>query len=99
MSTFYVNVPEIVRTVNALSELNASLKSRINTLVDQEATMNGMWEGEARERFHSAFQSDIAQMRVFSNTVTNYAEVLSRIAQSYVENENRNVDVATTRNY
>ena len=89
MSTFYVNVPEIVRTVDALSELNASLKSRINTLVDQEATMNGMWEGEARERFH----------RVFSNTVTNYAEVLSRIAQSYVENENRNVDVATTRNY
>ena len=99
MSYLRVDIGELVRTANDLNELNESLKNRINNLIDQEAALNNMWEGEARERFHSAFQSDIAQMRVFSNTVTNYAEVLSRIAQSYVENENRNVDVATTRNY
>ena len=99
MSYLRVDIGELVRTANDLNELNESLKNRINNLISQEAALNNMWEGEARERFHNAFNSDINQMKVFSDTVSKYVEVLLKIAQSYAEHESQNVQVANTRIY
>lgn len=99
MSGFEVNYEELYRRADQLDEMNNRFKSMISSLSEKEASLNSMWEGEARDQFHSAFMSDLNQMNVFHSTVVKYVAALRKIAQMYNQQEMANLDIARTRTY
>ncbi len=99
MTDFSVSVQDLRTKVETLRTLNSEFKARTNDLTDTEASLNGMWEGEAREAFHSAFQSDITQMGNFYNAIEVYAMRLNDIANRYEAAEAANREIAVDRVY
>ena len=68
-------------------------------MTDLENGLNSMWEGEARNAFHTAFGNDVQQMGTFYNTVAKYVETLLNAAAKYQEAEMLNVEIGKTRKY
>lgn len=99
MSDFTVSINDLKVKVETLRQLNARFKSQVNELESTEANLNGMWEGEAKNAFHTAFTSDRTQMNNFYNAVEVYAQRLEAIAARYAQAEMTNVDIATERTY
>ena len=99
MTDFSVSVQDLRTKVDSLRTLNSEFKSKTDDLSTTEAALNGMWEGEAREAFHRAFDSDITQMSNFYNAIEVYAQRLEEIATRYENAESQNLDIATTRSY
>ena len=56
-----------------------------------------MWEGEAREAFRNAFQTDAAKMDEFVATIEQYAASLEMIAAKYEAAEAKATNIAATR--
>ena len=99
MSNFEVRYDELKKRADQLSEMNERFKTMINSLSEKEASLNNMWEGEARDQFHSAFTSDYNQMLVFNETVAKYVAALRQIADTYEQKEQANINLASTRSY
>ncbi len=99
MTDFSVSVQDLRTKVEALRTLNSEFKARTNDLTNTESSLNGMWEGEARDAFHNAFQSDITQMGNFYNAIEVYAMRLDEMASRYEAAESVNLDIATERTY
>ena len=80
----------------------ATLKNKANELKNlnsAESSLNGMWEGEAKDAFHKAFSQDITQMHNFYNAIEQYVQKLEQIAAAYEKAEKKNTSTATTRKY
>ena len=99
MSNFEVNYEELNKKADQLNEMNDRFKTMISGLQEKEASLNSMWEGEARDQFHNAFMSDVNQMNVFHDTVVKYVAALRKIAQMYKQQEMANLNIARTRSY
>ena len=92
--------PKTLRSkADELRSQNKTLRTQIDQFRSQANSLNGMWEGAARSSFHQAFLNDIAQMGTFQKMVMIYVGALGTIYNKYVEAENRNIDLAVTRNY
>ena len=85
--TFTINTSEVTKKASEISNLLNSFKSQVENLTQTEGTLNGMWEGEAKETFHSEFQ----------NNMQKYVTALQEIVQEYVKAENANLSTASTR--
>lgn len=99
MSDFRVSVAELKAKVDSLRQLNGQFKSQVGNLEATEASLNGMWEGQARETFHNAFASDKVQMDNFYNAVEVYAARLESIAARYAQAEAASTEIANERTY
>ena len=99
MAEFNVSISELANKANQLNELNQTFKSHVGTMTDLENGLNSMWEGEARNAFHTAFGNDVQQMGTFYNTVAKYVETLLNAAAKYQEAEMLNVEIGKTRKY
>lgn len=99
MSKFVVDASQISNGVEQLKELNGQFKTAVAQLESLEQRLNGMWDGEANDSFHTAFNNDKGQMDVFYNTILNYAEVLGGIVTRYMQAEATNADLAKNRTY
>lgn len=99
MSEFVVSVNDLKAKVETLRQLNAQFKGKVGEMESTEASLNGMWEGEAKEAFHNAFTSDKTQMNNFYNAVEVYAQRLESIAARYAQAEAANVGIASERTY
>lgn len=99
MSEFVVSVNDLKVKVDTLRQLNAQFKSKVGEMESTEASLNGMWEGEAKEAFHNAFTSDKTQMNNFYNAVEVYAQRLESIVARYAQAEAANVEIASERTY
>lgn len=99
MADFTVSVQDLKSKVDSLRQLNSQFKNQIEELAGTEANLNGMWEGEAREAFHNAFQSDKTQMDNFYSAIEMYAQRLEAIAARYAQAESTNVEIANERTY
>lgn len=95
--TFTINTSEVTKKASEISNLLNSFKSQVENLTQTEGTLNGMWEGEAKETFHSEFQKDIVKMQQFHNNMQKYVTALQEIVQEYVKAENANLSTASTR--
>ncbi|HJD21104.1 MAG TPA: WXG100 family type VII secretion target [Candidatus Gemmiger faecigallinarum] len=82
-----------------LQNLNAQFKASVNALNDLEENLSGMWEGDAKEAFRRAFQSDKIQMDNFFNAIEVYVQRLLAAAQRYAQAEAQNVETANNRTY
>lgn len=99
MATILVTAAQLASTAEELSDLNNQFKSAVNSLVETEETLSGMWEGEAKEAFRNAFYSDKTQMDNFYNAIAVYVMRLLEAALRYAQAEAANVETGTTRTY
>lgn len=97
MSYFMVSASQIRAKAAELRENNEQLKAQITQLNEREGALGTMWEGEAKNAFHTAFQRDKVQMDNFYNAIAQYVAALESIAQKYEEAERRNTEIANTR--
>lgn len=82
-----------------LANANNRLNQDISQLTDQESALNGMWDGEANDKFHDVFAKDIEQMNTFYSEITNYVQRLEEIADNYTKVEQNNIGIAESRTY
>lgn len=99
MSFFEVTSGEVRSKAGQLSELNGQFKAKAVDLSEKEGSLASMWEGAAKDTFHSAFMQDKSQMDIFTQLIDQYVEALLEIAQKYEEAERRAMELAAARNY
>lgn len=99
MSTFTITINQVKNTSNSLTELNTQFKTMVQQLQDTAATLEGMWEGEAKSAFSTAFSNDITQMGNFYNAVVMFINALEEIITNYMNAESANVELAKNRIY
>lgn len=99
MAFFQVTSSELRNKASRLQELNGQFKAKAAELGDQEGSLCGMWEGEAKNVFHQAFLRDRQQMDAFCQLIGQYIQALLEIAARYEEAEARNREIAAVRKY
>ena len=99
MSFYQVNSRELRNSGDQLMNLVEKFKVQKEELSSIEQALGSMWEGEAKESFHSAFLRDCGQMEAFAEVVTGYFQVMESIADRYDVAESRNLSIANNRTY
>ena len=97
MAGFLVTASQLKAKAQELNNLNFQFKSQVETLNETENSLNGMWEGDARNAFHNAFQQDKAQFDNFYKVMQTYVEALQTIAAKYEMAEAQATEIATSR--
>ena len=97
MAQFMVTAAELRSKAEQLQQLNEQFKQLTSTLRDQENGLSGMWEGEARDTFRTAFQGSAGKMDDFSATIMQYVNGLQDIIRQYEQAEAKNVETATVK--
>lgn len=99
MGVIRVTAADIKRTSEQLKSFDQNFKSQVEKLNSSEGSLNSMWEGDAKNAFHAAFQSDREYMNQFYNLIQKYCQALDNIAVEYENAEARNTDTATRRSF
>lgn len=99
MALIQVTASQLRAKAGELRELNSQFKTQVNNLEGDEQVLAGMWEGEAKNAFHIAFNNDKGQMDNFYNLIEQYCMTLENIATKYEMAESHNVETAATRTY
>lgn len=94
-----VNTATLRTKASELRQQNSQFKTQVDNLNTQEGSLNSMWDGDANDAFHTAFQKDITQMNNFYNAIEKYASSLEEIAKQYDSTEQANQSIASTRKY
>ncbi len=99
MAQFSVSAAQLRAKADELSNLNSSYKTTVSELESSEGTLMGMWDGEAKDRFHTEFNKDKSQMTAFSALIDKYVAALLEIAAKYEKAEAQALELASTRTY
>lgn len=99
MAELSVIIAELKSKADELDGLNQQFLSQVQSLEDTEGALNGMWEGDARTQFHTAFTNDSVQMHNFYNAIAQYVSTLQSAVTMYQQAESQNVEIATERHY
>lgn len=98
-ANFVVTASNLTSGANELSQLNQAYRNMVETLVTTEASLNSMWEGEARDSFRRVFEEDREQLVRFADLIDKYAQTLTQIADNYRKAEETNTATAATRTH
>ena len=99
MAELSVVISELRSKKEELEGLNQQFFTQVGSLEETEGALNGMWEGDARVQFHTAFTNDVTQMHNFYNAVAQYVAALESAIALYQQAEAQNVEIATERHY
>lgn len=99
MALIQVTASQLKSKANELRSFNGQFKSQVGNLESQEASLASMWEGEAKNAFHTAFMNDKGQMDKFYELIEQYCQALETIAQKYEQAEAQNAQTASQRTY
>ena len=99
MAEIKVTASQLNTKAEELEALNNQFKSTVNSLEETEAALAGMWDGEAKDAFHQAFNSDKTQMTNYYNAIAQYVNVMRQIAAKYAQAEATNVSIGSERKY
>lgn len=99
MAEFNVTASQLKAKAGELKQINATYKTKVNALEEQEASLASMWEGEAKDAFRNAFKRDKTNMDNFYNAIEQYVAVMEEIAARYMQTEAINVQTASNRSY
>ncbi|MCD8197447.1 MAG: WXG100 family type VII secretion target [Lachnospiraceae bacterium] len=99
MALIRVTATQLKAQAEELRTLNSQYKDQVTELETCETNLASMWEGEARDAFHNAFNSDKTQMTNFYTLIEQYVAKLLTIAAKYEQAEATNQEIATVRNY
>ena len=95
--TIIVTTTTVTKKAEELKTLNNQFKKQLTQLKSTERTLNSMWEGEANNAFHQAFERDVLKMEKFYQTIENYVMKLKEIVKSYEKAEKVNLNTAQKR--
>ena len=98
MAEIMVTASEVHNRAEQLKNLNSQFQTKLDSLVSRESALVSKWEGDAREAFHNAFNTDKAKMDAFHQTITEYATALDQIASNYEKTEAITTQIASSRN-
>lgn len=99
MADFQVSTSVLRSQADELTNLNGRFRTSVERLVTSESSLNSMWDGEANNAFHAAFETDKGKMDEFYNLIMQYIERLRTIAMRYEQTEETNTDIASSRTY
>lgn len=99
MAEFSVSAKELRSKASELRNQNQAFKGQVDDLAGQEGQLITMWDGQAKDAFHKAFEHDKNCMEDFHAIIEDYCRVLDEIAQKYEDAERKNLDIANQRNY
>lgn len=99
MALIRVTANEIKAKASGLRDLNNQFKTQVTNLENYEQSLASMWEGQAKDAFHNAFNNDKAQMDNFNKLIEQYCQTMEQIAAKYEQVEAQNMNTAQTRNY
>ena len=97
MAEFQVTASTLKQKAEELSTLNNNFAKKVEELMASEKSLSGMWEGQAKEAFENAFNTDAGKMNQFKAAVDEYYSRLLTIVSQYEQAESKNVRVGTTR--
>lgn len=97
MDFIRVTASQIRNTANQLREYNGYFDRQVQKLQESEMSLNGMWDGQANDAFHAAFNHDKDYMMQFYNLINKYCAALEQIAAEYERAENENINIAISR--
>ena len=99
MAEIKVTSNELRTKAEELRQLNNQFKKEVEDMTGTENKLMGMWDGETKDAFHTAYTSDVAQMDEFYNTIEKYCQALENNAEEYDSAEQRNLGTASSRTY
>lgn len=99
MALIRVTASQVRSTANQLRDYNQNFNSQVQALQSAEGSLNSMWDGQANDAFHAAFNNDKEYMTQFYNLINKYCEALDQIATEYDNAETLNTDTATKRSF
>ncbi len=99
MAEIRVTAAEVRKKAEELRSLNSQFQQKVEALVGSEQSLGSMWEGEAKNTFHTAFNNDKNQMDSFHTAIEQYAVALDNIAAEYEKREQMNQSIASQRTY
>ena len=99
MAMIQVTSSRLREAANELQNLNEQFRSKKTELTEKEQSLCQMWEGQAKNAFHTAFSRDSQQMTAFSALISQYVQALLEIAKRYEQAEARNAELAGSRSY
>lgn len=99
MAMFQVTASQLRSAAGQIQDLNRQFKAKEGELSEQEAALGSMWEGQAKDAFHQAFERDRQQMDAFYQLMNQYIQALLEIAARYEQAEEKNRQIAAARTY
>jgi WXG100 family type VII secretion target len=99
MALIQVTSATLRNQASELRSLNESLKTQVSNLESVEMELASMWTGDAKDAFHTAFNSDKGQFDVFYALIEQYIVTLENAATEYDNKEATNTSIANTRTY
>ena len=99
MAEIKVTPQELRTKADSLQSHNTNFRSEVDKMMGYVSQLNGMWEGEARTAFHTAFSKDMIQLNNFATLIEKYIASLNQIAVKYENAEMQNTNIANTRKY
>ena len=99
MAQIRVTMSQLKAQAEQLESLNEQFKSQVNDLEATEQQLGTMWEGEAKDAFHSAFSSDKIQMDNFYNAIKAYVQAHLANPEKYSQAETASYNLAAERTY
>lgn len=99
MSQYRVTFQQLQSAIDQLTALNSQFGTAVENLNATETQLSTMWEGQARDTFHTAFQNDKAQMDNFKKAIQDYITALQGALSQYNRAEQTNTGIASTRTY
>jgi len=97
MAQIKVTAEEVRKKAEELRNLNAQFQSKVEELSTDEQSLAAKWEGESRDAFHTAFNTDKAKWEEFHTAIEQYAVALDQIAAEYDRAEQANLQIASSR--
>lgn len=94
-----VTATQLKTQAESLMDLNERFQALVADLQAEEVDLAGMWDGEAKDAFRTAFSRDKDNMYRFYNAVSKYVQVLEQVAVKYAQAEQANTEVAQNRSY
>ena len=83
MAEFQVTASTLKQKAEELSTLNNNFAKKVEELMASEKSLSGMWEGQAKEAFENAFNTDAGKMNQFKAAVDEYYSRLLTIVSQY----------------
>lgn len=99
MAMIQVTSARLRSAAGELQNLNGQFQGKARDLQGKEQALCQMWDGQAKDAFHSAFSRDSQQMDAFFRLINQYIQALLEIAKRYEQAEARNAQTASSRTY
>lgn len=99
MAMIQVDSAKLRQAANDLEGMNQQLARQMDDLAAKEQNLASKWEGDTKNAFQNAFNSDVTQISAFRSLIDTYIQALRSAADRYDQEEAKNMEIASSRNY